>query len=290
MNCSRISALESLAACLANGARRELHLTPKPGLVDLRNRGSHPDLSLPLMEASIGIVADFLDATVRSLVEGEPFENQKQLGIEAEQRLYDQLGTNTHKGFIFLSGMLLIARWHADSDDESRIRETLAQLAIRFFRTAPVLPSNGQRVREKYQAQGIVGETALGLPSLFDVALPAFRVAMIRHGDSQIASFAVIARLMQEVEDTTTLHRAGPLGLHRLKKDGKRLEHLIADGGDFLSYLEELDRDYIRMNMTMGGVADVIGMSLGYLMAAGELTEAEDEYPVSPCQLMAVGE
>ena len=80
---------------------------------------------------------------------------------------------------------------------------------------------------------------------------------------------------MQTVEDTTTLHRAGPLGLHRLKKDGKRLERLIAEGGDFAGFLEALDRDYIRMNMTMGGVADMIGMSLGYLMANGELCDEE---------------
>ena len=271
MNYSRISALESLATALAQGARRELYLTPKPGLVDQRNSGSHPDLSLALMEASIDIVASFLTATVRSLVVGEPFECQKQLAIVAEQRLYDELGTNTHKGFIFLSGMLLIAQWHADSDEESSIRETLAQLAIRFFRTAQVLPSNGQRVREKYDAKGIVGETALGLPSLFEVALPAFRAAMRRFGDEEIAALAMMARLMQTVEDTTTLHRAGVLGLHRLKKDGNRLERLIADGGDYATFLNELDHDYIRMRMTMGGVADMIGMAFGCLIAAGEI-------------------
>ena len=288
MNSSRIFALERLAAGLAEGARRELYLTPKPGLVDRRNQGSHPDLSLALMEASIGIVRDFLEATVRSLVNGEAFESQKQLGIVAEQRLYAELGTNTHKGFIFLSGMLLIARWHADSDDETRIRETLSQLAIRFFRMAPVLPSNGQRVREQYQAQGIVGETALGLPALFDVGLPAFRRAMMRYDDLETASFAMMAALMQAVEDTTTLHRSGPLGLHRLKKDGKRLERLIADGGDYRAFLADLDRDYIRMNMTMGGVADMIGMSFGVLLAHGALPE--EAAPGLAMPLRAMGE
>ena len=273
MNSSRISTLESLASCLIQGARRELHMTPKPGLVDRRNCGSHHDLTLALMEASIAIVAEFLQETVRSLIAGEPFECQKQLGIVAEQRLYCELGTNTHKGFIFLSGMLLIARWHANSDNDAQIRDALAQLAVRFFRSAPIVASNGQRVRELYQTQGIIGETALGMPSLFDVALPAFRTAMARYGDSEIASFVVMARLMQCVEDTTTLHRAGPLGLHRLRKDGRRLERLIASGGDHLAYLEALDRDYIRMNMTMGGVADMIGMAFGCLLFARELDE-----------------
>ncbi|SDI58196.1 triphosphoribosyl-dephospho-CoA synthase [Propionivibrio dicarboxylicus] len=288
MNSSRISALERLAAGLVEGARRELMLTPKPGLVDCRNTGSHPDLSLALMEESIDIVADFVAATVASLIRGEPFECQKDLGIVAEQRLYAELGTNTHKGFIFLAGMLLIARWHTDADDETQLRETLSQLSIRFFRTAPVVASNGQRVREAYQAQGIIGETAAGMPALFDVALPAFRAAMRRHGDVERASFAMMARLMQCVEDTTTLHRVGPLGLHRLKKDGQRLERLIADGGDYLSCLEALDHDYIRMNMTMGGVADMIGMSFGVLLACGEL-DRSDSVETSAQRVAMVG-
>ena len=276
MSCSRIFTLERLADCLVKGARRELYLTPKPGLVDRHNRGSHPDLSLAKMEASVEIVSGYLSSMARSLQMNEPFDVQKQLAIAAEQRLYDQIGTNTHKGFIFLSGMLLIARWHADSDDESLIRDALSHLAIRFFRTAPLTSSHGQRVREKYDVRGIVGETARGMPSMFEVALPAFRAASIRHGDDETASFAMMARLMQCVEDTTTLHRAGPLGLLRIRKDGKRLETLLAAGGDYRQFLAELDRDYVRMNLTMGGVADMLGMAFGYLMAMGELKNEND--------------
>ena len=48
--------------------------------------------------------------------------------------------------------------------------------------SAPVTASHGQRVRDKYEVRGIVGEAALGLPSLFEVALPGFRAAMRRKG------------------------------------------------------------------------------------------------------------
>ena len=88
----------------------ELDLTPKPGLVDLADSGSHPDLSVATMQRSIGYVSDYLDEIVLSLINDEPFICQKNLGIKAERRLFDNLGTNTHKGFIFLSSMLLIAR------------------------------------------------------------------------------------------------------------------------------------------------------------------------------------
>ena len=39
-----------VAAALADGVKAELYLTPKPGLVDLHDCGSHDDLSLVVVE------------------------------------------------------------------------------------------------------------------------------------------------------------------------------------------------------------------------------------------------
>ena len=82
----------------------------------------------------------------------------------------------------------------------------------------------------------------------------------------------MLARLMQTVEDTTTLHRAGSAGLLRVKQDGQVLERLLAGGGDYLACLKQLNREYVRMNLTIGGVADMLGVSFGYLIAGGELS------------------
>jgi triphosphoribosyl-dephospho-CoA synthase len=59
MNCSPLSQAERLASSLIQGLRAELFLTPKPGLVDLIDSGSHPDLSLPKMTASIDLIRLF---------------------------------------------------------------------------------------------------------------------------------------------------------------------------------------------------------------------------------------
>jgi triphosphoribosyl-dephospho-CoA synthase len=276
MNCLRISELEKLAASLVKGATMELYLTPKPGLVDLVDSGSHPDLSIPTMERSIQYVADYLDAIVRSLADDEPFICQQNLGIKAEQRLFDNLGTNTHKGYIFLSSMLLIARWHAGSPDERSVRETLASLSRNFFDTGEEQSTNGQQARKKYNAGGIVLESINGFPSVFEEAIPAFRKAVKQHGCFQAASYAMLARLMQTVDDTTTLHRAGPTGLSRVKRDGHQLELIVASGGDYLAFLRELNRIYISMNLTIGGVADMLGLSFGYLIASGEISQENE--------------
>lgn len=270
----RLSGLERLAGALASGAALELYLTPKPGLVDLADRGSHPDLSLAIMERSIAIVAAYLDQLVGSLAAGEPFIYQKKIGLRAEQRLQESLGTNTHKGYVFLSGMLLIARWRAASADEAAIRRALAALAEIFFRAGEAGNSHGRQAREKYGAGGIVQETRRGFPALFDQALPAFRAAIRRQAGFSEASFAMLARLMQTVDDTTTLHRGGPAGLARIRRDGRRLEQLIASGDDYPAFLRATNRAYVRMNLTMGGVADMLALAYGYLLANGEIAES----------------
>lgn len=266
MNSSLPSPLERLAAALAEGARRELYLTPKPGLVDLADNGSHPDLSLAIMEASIDIVEDYLSAAVASLEAGEPFACQRALGMEAERRMYAELGTNTHKGFIFLAGVLLVARHRAAGDDEAAVRAALVDLAGEFFADGDTPNSNGCRARRKYHVGGIVGEARRGLPSLFAHALPAYRQAIGVQRGVETAGFAMLARLMQTVEDTTTLHRGGPQGLVLVRRDGRALARLIGRGGDPRPFLRERNREYIRLNLTMGGIADLFGLAAGWLI------------------------
>ena len=276
MNCSALSALETLARSLALGARLELHLTPKPGLVDLADCGSHPDLSVDTMERSIHYVADYLEQTVASLAAGQSFAQQRAIGVRAEQRLLGELGTNTHKGFIFLSGMLLIARWHALSSDERDLRSALSTLSTEFFSTADEQATHGRQARKKYQAGGIIVESINGFPSVFDEGLPVFRQAWQQYGCCQVASFALLGRLMQVVDDTTTLHRAGTIGLARVKRDGFELEQIVAAGGDHLAYLRELNRSYVQANITIGGVADMLGIAYGILLANGEISPGRD--------------
>ncbi len=254
----------------------ELYLTPKPGLVDLMDNGSHPDLSVPVMEQSIGIVAEYLGEIAVSLKSDEPFPHQKALAIRAEQRLYDELGTNTHKGYIFLSGMLLIAHRHAGASDEVSVRKSLSSISEAFFMTSGKNNTNGEKARKNFNTGGIVREAIDGYPSLFEEALPAFRRSLELRGCITTASFAMMARLMQTVDDTTTLHRAGPRGLERVRRDGRLLERILAEGGEFIPFLEELNHQYKRLNLTIGGVADMLGIAFGCLLASGDIPSDDD--------------
>ena len=146
---------------------------------------------------------------------------------------------------------------------------------MEFFNSRDEHVSNGHQARQKYNAGGIIQESINGFPTLFEEALPAFRNAYLQHGCFRAASFAMLARLMQTVEDTTTLHRGGQIGLSRVKRDGRRLEQIVTDGADYTVFLQGLNCEYIRMNLTIGGIADMVGLTYGYLLACGEISEAD---------------
>jgi triphosphoribosyl-dephospho-CoA synthase len=264
--------LERLSVALGRGLARELRLTPKPGLVDLDDCGSHPDLSLPLMERSIALVERYLAELSGSLAAGEPLARQLALGAAAERRMSDELGANTHKGAIFLAGLLVVARHRAGDDGEGPLRAAVSAVAGELAASRDGLGTHGEAARRRFGVGGVLREAAAGLPAVFDVAVPALRRHLER-GDADGAAFVALARLMQVVEDTTALHRCGAAGLAQLREDGAALERLAATG-EHLPFLRERNVRYRAMSLTMGGVADLLGIALGWLEYRGELTGA----------------
>jgi triphosphoribosyl-dephospho-CoA synthase len=270
MNCCAISATEALAAALLRGLSAELTLTPKPGLVDLWDNGSHADLTLPKMLASIELLGFYFDQLIRALAAGAGRAELIALGRAAEERMQSRLGTNTHKGAIFLGGLLLLARFRAGGDEPESLRSAVVEVAEEIIAQLSPGASHGAAVRQNYQVGGILAEARAGLPSLFDVALPAWQQSQSPCGQPSRGSFAMLAALMQRVEDTTALHRCGPLGLERLRRDGRELELLLGRGEDPVPLLQALNVDYRQLNLTMGGVADLLGLAFGYLVYLGE--------------------
>jgi triphosphoribosyl-dephospho-CoA synthase len=274
MNCLPLSPAERLAASLIKGLRAELFLTPKPGLVDACDCGSHPDLSLAKMLASIDLIADYFAELLAALAIGAGTAELVNTGRRAEKRMFAVLRTNTHKGAIFLGGLLLAARFRVTADNQSSLKSAVAAVAREVFAFSPLPASNGQAAREVYRAGGIVAEARSGLPSLFDVALPAWHQGLRTTGCTQRAAFFMMSRLMQTVEDTTALHRCGRAGLAQLQRDGRLLEAVLTEGFDPAPLLTKMNVEYRAMNLTMGGVADLLGVAFGCLAYEGYVVDA----------------
>ena len=259
---SPASNLSEFADCLSLGLRQELFLTPKPGLVDLLDRGSHPDLNLPLMLESIDFVGEAFQTFARLLDQGTMPLELVPSGRLLEKRLFDTFGTNTHKGAIFLGGLLLCAYARAMQKDTT-LSQAVRETAATLLPGHDTGETNGARIRNQGERTGILGEVCRGLPAIFKTALPALHEAQDNGLDGTLSGLLALSRLMQVVEDTTTLHRCGTAGLQRIQSDGRRLEALLHNSQSPYPFLRKTNWDYIRQRLTMGGVADLLGMSFG---------------------------
>jgi len=258
-----------LAASLVEGAERELGLTPKPGLVDREGSGSHTDLDLEKMQRSIMLFPRYFDALLAARTQDASLLRLVGIGRDAETRMWREMGSNAHAGYIFLAGLLLTALPDPEAAANSAPipvavwRARIADLAAGHFAGAP-RETKGERVRMLHQVAGIEGEARAGLPVIFEEALPIVQAAYERGEDPRRAAFRAMALLMQKLEDTTTLRRAGPAGLARLRKDGAELALLLDDEsawpGAVEQHLRRLDAEYRDLHLTMGGVADCLAL------------------------------
>lgn len=262
--CSRLALNNPLADALADGLAAELDLTPKPGLVDCWDSGSHPDLDYRLMRRSVALLRDYFHDCQRALDAGEPIETLRNLGIGAERQMLESFGTNTHRGTIFLGGLLLAGTHAATRTDASTVGAAVSEAAARLFSAQLPAGTVGAQVRTRYQTGGILDEALQGLPAVFQVALPALQEAERLGLNSRSGLYLTMARLMRTVEDTTALRRCGRQGLYILRADGSALESLVLNGEDYASFLIAANERYRGLRLTMGGVADLLGISVGW--------------------------
>ncbi len=97
----------TIAQWAVEALRREVELTPKPGLVDRESNGAHRDMDLPLFRRSIAAIAPWFS---RFVTAGELSANEKgyvalskvrSVGLACEQDMFRATGgVNTHKGGI----------------------------------------------------------------------------------------------------------------------------------------------------------------------------------------------
>ena len=279
--CSTFSSTRQLAEALAAGLRRELDLTPKPGLVDRWDNGSHDDLDYALMVRSIALLEDYYFDCAAELHAGCEIERLRTLGVRTEQRMFARLGTNTHRGAIFLGGLLLAAVHSTDSQDAVTVSDAVAACAHRLFATRLPRHTKGGKVRANYGVGGIIREALDGFPSVFRIGVPALRESRRLGLGDRDALFFAMARLMQTVEDTTALRRCGAPALARLRKDGAGLEERLRAGIDPVPFLIRVNGLYRECRLTMGGVADLLGLCVAW--AAFEATSARPFFYLEGC-------
>ena len=94
-------------ALACSALRQEVMLEHKPGLVCPSRNGSHADMDCATFQASIDALQGYFGACFKAGFEGKEFRDLQRLGVAAEKAMFSATqGVNTHKGAIFLMGLL----------------------------------------------------------------------------------------------------------------------------------------------------------------------------------------
>ncbi len=239
-----------LADCAVTSLLEEVHLTPKPGLVDERNAGAHSDMDLSLFEKSAEALRDYFASAVRiGLAERNCMPNLQAAGLHAEQTMYAATGgINTHKGAIYAFGLILGAMGQQISFGEE-LFSTAAELATNGV--AKCENSHGEQVRRTISACGARCEAESGFPHAKD----AYDV-LCKTGSPHRA----LLHLMKTVQDTNVLYRGGAEGLVLVQK--LACDALGADEGQLPAVLDEMDTILTNHRLSPGGCADLLALAL----------------------------
>jgi triphosphoribosyl-dephospho-CoA synthase len=267
--------LAARLARLATGALiEEAHVTPKPALVDRRGSGAHRDLTLALMERS----ADSLEPTFAALARASRGKRPSAalraelaaIGRAGEAEMMKATkGSNAHRGAIWIVGLLVAgATIHGESapphvDAAQAICTIGAQIACFPDHGAPLVDSNGARVRARYRVGGARLEAQEGFPHVLRAGLPALRAARHRGIDENAARIDALLAIMTTLDDTCLLHRAGPPALAAAKHGARRVLSL---GGSSTpsgrTALDRLESRLLALNASPGGAADLLAATL----------------------------
>jgi [citrate (pro-3S)-lyase] ligase len=245
-----------LVADLAeNALRAELDTTPKPGLVDKADNGAHKDMDYRIMSAGISALRPWF---VRIAVESAHYPDSERVrlaGIEAEKAMLAATGgVNTHKGALFCIGLSVAAASFL-ATTEGRVTESAFRASI--TRLAAGIPSSdgthGAAVRKAHRVSGALDNAREAWPRLFESWLPFYRSL---EGDP-FRRHKTLLRIITDLDDSNILHRRGTAGLELARSAAGRLLEDFSEEG-----LASLNKDFIRENISPGGSADMLALTM----------------------------
>jgi len=268
----------SLVAAYADQAlRTELLLTPKPGLVDLRNCGAHRDMNVQTFLASARAIEPWWPRFVEmgyecaSVAARDFLPLARPHGVECEGAMLRATGgVNTHKGAIFSLGLLCSAAGRLLGSGVtlsrericSEVAEICVDLVDRELDGIRAAQSAGEHIFTAHGLTGARGEAASGYALVRSVALPVYDRMRRRGVAEDVALLQVLLHLLATNGDTNLVSRGGLGGLEFVRAYANKL---LAEGGALaqggVKKLEAFDDELIARHLSPGGSADLLGVT-----------------------------
>lgn len=254
----------------------EVCTTPKPGLVDRADSGSHRDMDIfTFVDSTAALLPYFsraaeLGQETAGLPFSEAFDRLRTEGLRAERAMLKATGgVNTHKGAIYSIGLICGAAGRLWSDGGfpnsiEAILDESARLAASKMRQPPdhlcgETATAGEKAYLHYGLRGVRGEAADGFPSVRNIALPALRRALAGGKTLEEAGIFALLSLISNVGDTNLAARGGIEGQ---RWAARRASELLAHECCFdRALLERFNEEMIERNLSPGGCADLLAIT-----------------------------
>lgn len=254
---------------------QEVSATPKPGLVDGNNRGSHKDMDIRHFFASANALRPYFAKCAeqgfltRDNAPKETFCSIRPLGKDAEEDMLRAThGVNTHKGAIFSMGILCAAAGRLSPDlwqAERLLAECAAMTAgVAENDFAGITPENaktvGERLFVQYGITGVRGQAENGFPAVRDVGLPVLKEGLSNGLSLNDASCAALLHILAATDDTNLIHRSDRETQLAVRQQVAAI--LEKEPFPEKSVIEALDQEFIQKNLSPGGSADLLALTL----------------------------
>lgn len=261
----------------AQGARALLYevcTTPKPGLVDRHNNGSHKDMDVFTFLDSTAALLPYLERaaaigqeTAHRMPE-ETFERLREAGLGAERTMLRATGgVNTHKGAIFSLGILCAAMGRLPRSfwrSSDRLLKECAAMAHGLVEqdfgglTEENACTVGQKLYLRHGITGIRGQVEAGFPAVSQAGLPTLKKGLSAGLSLNDAGCAALLALMTAATDTNLIARSS---LETQKQTVSRIRGLL-EGQPFPDgeTLRRLDREFTEDHLSPGGSADLLAI------------------------------
>ncbi len=250
----------------------ELFTTPKPGLVDCRNNGSHKDMDLFRFGSSVAALAPYFAQCAKIGREGrekpreELFDDLRFLGRQGESKmLRATCGVNTHKGAIFSLGLLCAAagKLGPSVSPETVCKEVALLCADTLNQELSCLTEGsaltaGERLYCAHGISGAKGQAIPGFPAVLHTGLPVLKKGLLLGHDFHRAGCAALLAMLIEEPDTCLISRSSSERYASLREElDAFLKKNPYPTPEEMAHLDDL---FIRENLSPGGCADLLAL------------------------------
>lgn len=266
----------------------EVSTTPKPGLVDRENSGSHKDMDFfTFMASSSALYKGIYECTLEGMNFQEVDKTKlldriRRPGIECEEAMFKATnGVNTHKGIIFSIGILSAVAGYLYMKSNKikfnidevcdEVKEVCKDLSYKDFQHIPKKEklTHGEWLFKEYGYKGIRGEVESGFNTVRNVAIPILTKWSNNKDLSMNDLFLqMLMSIITRSEDTNVVMRGGVDSLQYVKEVSMEF---LNQGGMYnkgaKEKLEQINKVFIERNISPGGAADLlaVGIFLGLL-------------------------